>query len=201
MRIGTFLKFMAVAAMLLLAGDIAAQTTWQDVVYCKNGSIIRGVIIEQVPNESLKIQTADGNVFVYAMSEIEKMTKEQVEATTQSSKGGFDQMAEDMCFQGMNDAKGFYNGKGACRGATWAVNILTGPLFGLIPAAIGATTDLDDNQLNYPDNELWKNRDYRECYTDQAMKMKKKKAWTTYGVSAGVWAGIIILLDVATGGL
>lgn len=48
MRIGNFFKFMAVAAMLFLAGDIAAQTTWQDVVYCKNGSIIRGVIIEQV---------------------------------------------------------------------------------------------------------------------------------------------------------
>ena len=27
----------------------------QDVVYLKNGSIIRGIIIEQNPNESLKI--------------------------------------------------------------------------------------------------------------------------------------------------
>ncbi len=35
-----------------------------DVVYLKNGSIIRGVIVEQVPNKSLTIKTADGNVFV-----------------------------------------------------------------------------------------------------------------------------------------
>ena len=48
----------------------------QDVVYLKNGSIIRGLIIEQIPNVSLKIQTVDGSVFVYKIDEIEKMTKE-----------------------------------------------------------------------------------------------------------------------------
>ena len=50
--------------------------TLQDVIYLKNGSIIRGTIIEQVPNVSIKIQTKDGNVFVYKMEEVEKMTKE-----------------------------------------------------------------------------------------------------------------------------
>jgi TM2 domain-containing membrane protein YozV len=48
----------------------------QDVVYLKNGSIIRGVIIEQIPEESVKIRTADGSVFVYQMSEVERITKE-----------------------------------------------------------------------------------------------------------------------------
>ena len=50
---------------------------WQDVVYLKNGSVIRGMVIEQVPNVSLKIRTADGSVFVYAMDQVEKITKEQ----------------------------------------------------------------------------------------------------------------------------
>lgn len=45
-------------------------------VYLKNGSIIRGVIVEQVPSESLKIQTRDGNLFVYRMDEIAKIVKE-----------------------------------------------------------------------------------------------------------------------------
>ncbi len=49
----------------------------EDVVYLKNGSAIRGVIIEQVPNESLKIQTRDGNVLSYSMVEVEKLTKER----------------------------------------------------------------------------------------------------------------------------
>lgn len=53
------------------------EPTWQDVVYLKNGSVIKGVIIEQVPNDSLKIQTADGSVFVYEMDQVAKIAKEQ----------------------------------------------------------------------------------------------------------------------------
>lgn len=48
----------------------------EDVVYLKNGSIIRGLIIEQIPNESLKIQTKDRNVFAFTFDEILKITKE-----------------------------------------------------------------------------------------------------------------------------
>jgi len=49
---------------------------YQDVVYLKNGSIIRGIIIEQIPSQSLKIETADGNVFAYNIDEVEKIAKE-----------------------------------------------------------------------------------------------------------------------------
>lgn len=52
-----------------------------EVVYLKNGSIIKGVIIEQIPNASLKIKTADGNIFSYAISEVEKITKEEIQKT------------------------------------------------------------------------------------------------------------------------
>lgn len=54
-----------------------SQEFLQEVVYLKNGSIIRGVIIEQVPNESLKIKTSDGSIFVYTIPEIQKITKEE----------------------------------------------------------------------------------------------------------------------------
>ena len=37
-----------------------------ETVHLKNGSMIRGVIIEQIPEKTLKIQTADGSVFVYS---------------------------------------------------------------------------------------------------------------------------------------
>lgn len=52
-----------------------AQETF-DVLYLKNGSIIKGIIIEQIPNETLKIQTRDGSIFVYNFSEVSKITKE-----------------------------------------------------------------------------------------------------------------------------
>lgn len=60
----------------------AAQANFQDVVYLKNGSVVRGTIIEQVPGVSLKIQTNDGNIFVYNIEDVEKMTKEQSKAAT-----------------------------------------------------------------------------------------------------------------------
>lgn len=48
----------------------------EDVVYLKSGSIIHGTIIEQIPNVSVKVKTKDGNIFVYKIEEIEKMTRE-----------------------------------------------------------------------------------------------------------------------------
>ena len=48
--------------MVLSSISLFAQNM-DDVLYLKNGSVIRGIIIEQVPNESLKIQTYDGNIF------------------------------------------------------------------------------------------------------------------------------------------
>ena len=58
-------------------GVVSAQN-YQEVVYLKNGSVVRGVIIEQIPNQRLKIQTSDGNIFVYTFSEVEKITKERM---------------------------------------------------------------------------------------------------------------------------
>jgi hypothetical protein len=60
----------------LVAISCYSQDSYQDVVYLKNGSIIHGIIVEQIPNQSIKIQTSDKNVFVFKMEEIEKITKE-----------------------------------------------------------------------------------------------------------------------------
>lgn len=62
--------------VLLITSISFAQKEYQDVVYLKSGNIIRGMIIEQVPNKSIKIETSGRNVFVYQMDEIEKITKE-----------------------------------------------------------------------------------------------------------------------------
>ena len=68
----------ALLMLLLFVGSIVtciAQNV-QEVVYLKNGSVVRGIVIEQVPGVSLKIQTSDGSIFVYQTSEIDKITKE-----------------------------------------------------------------------------------------------------------------------------
>ena len=53
----------------------------QEVVYLKNGSVIRGLIIEQIPGVSLKIQTSDGNIFAYPISDVKSITKEVTKNT------------------------------------------------------------------------------------------------------------------------
>jgi len=69
-------QFLVLFSFVLISAFAFAQSNFQDVVYLKNGSIIRGIIIEQRPNQSIKIETADRSVFVYQMDEIEKLTKE-----------------------------------------------------------------------------------------------------------------------------
>ena len=51
---------------------------YEDVIYLKNGSVIRGIIMEQVPNESMEIHTSDGSVFICEIADILKIAKEEV---------------------------------------------------------------------------------------------------------------------------
>ena len=71
--------------LLLSVGSMMAQRA-NETVYLKNGSAIRGEVIEQVPGQSLKIQTKDGSIFVYKMEEVERITKEENSVTTSSPK-------------------------------------------------------------------------------------------------------------------
>jgi hypothetical protein len=82
MKKSLFIFVLALLASTFLFPPVArGQNNYEDVVYLKNGGIIHGMIIEQVPNVSIKIQTADRNVFVYRIDEIEKITKEPVPAS------------------------------------------------------------------------------------------------------------------------
>lgn len=93
-------------ALLVLAFSCvtAFAQNLQEVVYLKNGSVIYGTIIEQKPNESLKIKTKDGNIFVYQMTEIDRIAKEeqnekQYEKTPYPNKGyrGFAEIGVNIC--------------------------------------------------------------------------------------------------------
>lgn len=81
-------KLLTVLLGLLVTLCALAQD-YEEVVYLKNGSIVRGTVIEQVPGESLKIQTSDGSIFVYNMSEVERITKEQKKARQSFSQQAF----------------------------------------------------------------------------------------------------------------
>lgn len=80
------MKKLLLSLVLVLSSLVMfAQNNMHEVVYLKNGSVIKGVILEQVPNESVKIQTSDGSIFVYPMADVERITKETVETQVQQS--------------------------------------------------------------------------------------------------------------------
>lgn len=71
------INFSLLALAISFSGATYAQEKIVDVVYLNNGSIIYGSIIEMTLNESVKIKTADGSIFVYQMDQIQKITKEK----------------------------------------------------------------------------------------------------------------------------
>ena len=100
-------------AFALIYFSSFGQNNMEDVVYLKNGSIIRGIIIEQVPNQNIKIQTKDRNIFVFKYNEIEKMTKENLPTdnsnnssnVTDFKKSGFINLTEINYSAGVGNVK------------------------------------------------------------------------------------------------
>jgi hypothetical protein len=101
-------------SLSFLFGFAFSQNLSKDIIYLKNGSVIKGEIIEQIPNKSIKIQTSDGSIFVYDFSDIEKIAKEKV--TTGSAQGS---IAQDVP-KGFHMHDGFY------------LSLTGGPAFGTI---------------------------------------------------------------------
>lgn len=102
------MKRLIVIFAMAIVGMAAHAQNMTEVVYLKNGSIIKGTIIEQVPNESLKIQTADGSIFVYNISEVQKITKETVKPTYSRTPSAIDDDEEEEDARSGSDHKGFF---------------------------------------------------------------------------------------------
>ena len=73
------MRLLTLFLLILLppSGPLRADE-WRDVVYLKNGSIIKGTIVEQIPKISLKVSTEGGNVYAYPMSSVEKIDGEKM---------------------------------------------------------------------------------------------------------------------------
>lgn len=68
-------KIFSFLCLFFICCSLSAQQI-QETIYLRNGSVIKGNIVEQIPNGSVKIQIADGSLLVYQMSEVERITKE-----------------------------------------------------------------------------------------------------------------------------
>lgn len=81
-------KLLLIVALFITSVTVASAQQHREVIYLTNGSVIKGTIIEQVPNETYKIETSDGSQFVYSWSEVAKITKEtEAGAKEKGNKG------------------------------------------------------------------------------------------------------------------
>lgn len=70
------LRTVATMALLLaIIYDVSAQD-YRDVVFLKNGTVIKGFYKELFPGDSLRMETIDGGVLICAMSDIVRIAKE-----------------------------------------------------------------------------------------------------------------------------
>jgi hypothetical protein len=72
-------SFFLLSFFLLTTPLLAQKKNWQDVVYLKNGSIIRGVLSDEPAAGKVKIETAGRNLFVFPEADVAKVSRELIQ--------------------------------------------------------------------------------------------------------------------------
>ncbi|MCR5313145.1 MAG: hypothetical protein K6E54_05815 [Bacteroidaceae bacterium] len=72
-----FNKFFAILLLLTGIATEAHAQTYRDVLFMKNGSIIKGFYKEIYPDDSIRMETIDGGIFICAMNDVARIAKEK----------------------------------------------------------------------------------------------------------------------------
>ena len=75
-------------------------------------------------------------------------------------------------------------------------SILT-PIAGIVPALITTSSKVKEQNLNYPNADLFANKDYQEGYIMRANQRKKRKTWINYAIGSGV--SLMVLAAISAG--
>ena len=88
----------------ILTASTFSQEETQDIIYLENGSVVKGIIMELVPNVSVKIKLQDGIVYIYPMDEVRKIIRKEAPRERKSPELAF---VLSLIFPGGGQ---FYNG-------------------------------------------------------------------------------------------
>jgi sRNA-binding regulator protein Hfq len=69
--------------------NISVSGNSQNVVYLKNGSVIRGTIIEQIPGKTISLKTKDDNIMVFYLDEIDRIGVSPVSGGSRGLRQGY----------------------------------------------------------------------------------------------------------------
>ncbi|MDD5529257.1 MAG: hypothetical protein PHX21_04430 [bacterium] len=101
-------NIIAVFIIILFSSSIlrAEVGETEDIIYLKNGSIIKGMIIEQIFNVSTTIETKDGKVFVFKPEDISKIIRRQLKTDKIVPQTKIGDAMVDVCALARKDAGG-----------------------------------------------------------------------------------------------
>jgi hypothetical protein len=99
---------------------------------------------------------------------------------------------DELYVKGQRDARIYYRHPGGSIGTAIATSI-TGP-FGLIPAIICSSVPPHSKHLGYPSRDLWDSKDYQKGYRDSAKSIKRKRVWLGFGIGAGTYLLLSLML-------
>lgn len=186
-RLTLFLLIMFCASNICRSQDRIDTifTTKQDTISCLI-TLVNSINIFYTydKNKSTFISRNKVDHFILHSTAAEIIDKPTTEKPTNKDSLSINSPSEVLYSKGQADAIKYYDdaGPGTC---TLVISLLS-PLAGLIPAIACSSTQPKDKNLNFHNSELIKNLDYHNGYVHSAMKIKKKKVWTNWGIAFGI---------------
>ena len=102
-------KLIFLAAMLVLSLSSFCQS-FQETVSLKNGSVIKGNIVEFLPDKSVKIETPNGSVFTFEYDDIDKIILGRLDADNQKGNSNFSDNNGENAVRQNRHYRGFVSG-------------------------------------------------------------------------------------------
>lgn len=171
----------------------------QDILTKKNGEDIQAKVLEVLTSEVKykKFDNQNGPTFTILKSDLLMIRYENGTKDIFSDAKKTEEIiptSRDLFREGQSDASKYYKGYKGAGTTVMATSLLLSPLVGLIPAAICATSDPKEENLNYPSADLMKKAEYAEGYNQKAKKIKQGKVWTNWGVAFGINLALVLAL-------
>lgn len=204
--------------VLFVSSTLCGQTI-QDVIYLKNGTVVRGLIVEQIIGQSVKLKEASGNINVYQLANIDRFDKEPSSTeiyttqtvTTPTNIGKKIKCAIDLTagyvfswLSGFNDATGL---EGSFKSAYQAGIGITIPFNNKWGIETGAYYLLDaGNNFSSDESKIYAgkvNLDYVNIpllVRYDFMKSQNLKALLSFGMKTGIQYGINTRATYSAGG-
>ena len=168
----------------------------QDVLTKRSGDDIISKILEVTTTEVKykKFDNLNGPTFTILKSDLLMIRYENGTKDVFNSEKKLDVSTittKDFFQEGQNDANIYYKGYKASGTTAFLASLLITPIVGLIPAAICAGADPQDENLGYPSRDLMQNKDYSNGYKQKAKKIKQQKVWKNLLIGSGIYLVLV----------